>query len=596
MLDAIAPFRRPSGSLIDLPGPRPSASGPRSDGMEGFARTFWLAACAAAGTSDRDERDRILAPYAEGLDAGTNRTHPDRWPRADETAQIMVESGSIAFALHATRDELWARLDDSVRQRVAEYLLGAVVFPVAGNWHFFRVMVHSFLRTVGYDVPTQATFDSLDAVNSYYRGDGWYSDGDGLKARTFDYYNAWAFHLYPALWSVMEGNRIAPELVTTFAQRSALHVDTLTHMIGGDGAPIYQGRSLIYRAAMSAAFGAAAIIGADVDPGLMRNASIATMSHFIRSGAIGEAPLTMGWHAPAPTIAQDYSGPASPYWLSNAFVNLLLPDDHPYWTAPLTPLPIEHGDFTRREAVPGWLLHGTTRDGIVRLLNHGTFRPREGRDPHSRHLRDDPNYSRLAYSTKTAPVLDSPETTQALPHFPDNSVCLRTTTGEALLRENVAAGLCQDSIVRSTFHLADPGGTIGFDVDLAAEAKGAIEIRSFRIHGLAGQDIFVSGYALPCSEYTAEYALGGVRVEDSEGLSSWLRLESGQDHNVSVEVATHPNAFGPASATPLLTVHGVAAGEWVVVSCSVTRRALGADRITADSLRGSSPAARSLQR
>lgn len=578
MLDAVAFYRTDTGSLINFPGARPSASGLRSDGMEGFARTFWLAACGVSATTDYRDRDRLLAPYAAGLAAGTDPSHPERWPNTSETPQIMVEAGSIAFALHTTKDDLWIRLDEPVRERVADYLLRAVGFPVGGNWHFFRVMVHAFLRSVGYDIAMQPTVDSLEAVASYYRGEGWYSDGDGPKARTFDYYNAWAFHLYPALWSLIEGRRIAPELVATFAERSAAHVDSLSHMIGRDGAPVYQGRSLIYRAAMAAPFAGAAIIGADVAPGLLRNASNKTMGFFLRSGSVSDHPLQMGWVRSTPEIAQAYSGPASPYWLSKAFVNLLLPEDHPYWAASLTPLPIEQSSFSRYEPVPGWLLQGSFRDGIVRLHNHGTFRPREGRDPHSRHLRDDPNYSRIAYSTATAPVLDATAPQLQPARCPDNSIVVRTATGEPMLREELERDSYSDGALHSTFRLIDPAGASGpLTVDLASEPLGSAERRTFRLAPLTGEEVTVTGYALASAECAVQLGAQSIHITTPNGLTSWLRLESKRTCEADTEAITRPNAFGDSTTTPLLRLRGLQTGESVVVICSLTREGLEED-------------------
>ncbi|MYW06656.1 DUF2264 domain-containing protein, partial [Streptomyces sp. SID3343] len=47
LVAAVEPYRSPGGALITLPGPT-SWSGARSDGLEGYARTFLLAALRAA--------------------------------------------------------------------------------------------------------------------------------------------------------------------------------------------------------------------------------------------------------------------------------------------------------------------------------------------------------------------------------------------------------------------------------------------------------------------------------------------------------------------------------------------------------------------
>lgn len=69
LLRAAWRWATPGGALLDLPGP-PSASGVRSDGLEGYARTFLAAAFRVAGGGGKDPYG-WLGRYAEGLAAGT---------------------------------------------------------------------------------------------------------------------------------------------------------------------------------------------------------------------------------------------------------------------------------------------------------------------------------------------------------------------------------------------------------------------------------------------------------------------------------------------------------------------------------------------
>ena len=118
MLAALEPYRSPLGALVDLPGP-PSRSGPASDGLEGFARTFLLAGFLVAGEGGADP-DGWLERYALGLAAGTDPTSPEAWPRLDELAQAKVEAASIALILQLTRPWLWDGLSPGVRERVVD--------------------------------------------------------------------------------------------------------------------------------------------------------------------------------------------------------------------------------------------------------------------------------------------------------------------------------------------------------------------------------------------------------------------------------------------------------------------------------------------
>lgn len=81
LLKAAWKWATPGGALLDLPG-RPSASGVRSDGLEGYARTFLAAAFRVAGADGKDPHG-WLDRYADGLTAGTRtpgRDDAESWP------------------------------------------------------------------------------------------------------------------------------------------------------------------------------------------------------------------------------------------------------------------------------------------------------------------------------------------------------------------------------------------------------------------------------------------------------------------------------------------------------------------------------------
>lgn len=61
MLAAVRPHASAGHALIHLPGPA-GASGRHSDGLEGYARTFLLAAFRLAGAGDEDVPPASVAP------------------------------------------------------------------------------------------------------------------------------------------------------------------------------------------------------------------------------------------------------------------------------------------------------------------------------------------------------------------------------------------------------------------------------------------------------------------------------------------------------------------------------------------------------
>ncbi|WP_455352591.1 DUF2264 domain-containing protein [Streptomyces sp. SYSU K217416] len=410
LLAAVLPYASPRHGLVNLPGPRPSWSGPRSDGLEGYARTFLLAALRTAGAGGHDPHG-FLPRYAEGLAAGTagsadDPQGPDAWPSMAGVRQAVVESASVALGLRLTRPWLWDALDDTTRQRAVDWLLPALgPSPVDNNWWLFGLTVGGFLLDAGIETDrARAAIDrALARIEEWYLGDGWYSDGPN---RAFDHYNAWALHFYPVLHAHLAGDR---DLLAVYGPRLNEQLDAATRLFDANGAPMPYGRSLTYRFAAAAAPWLGALTGhTPLTPGATRRLASGTLRHFLDRGAAGpDGLLSLGWYGPYEPVLQGYSGPGSPYWASKGFLGLLLPPGHPVWTEPEEPLPAETTDAVTALPAPGLLIQSTAADGLVRLHNHGSNQVRP-------HEEDDPGYARFAYSTRTGPATDVPDNHFAL--------------------------------------------------------------------------------------------------------------------------------------------------------------------------------------
>jgi hypothetical protein len=346
--------------------------------------------------------DELIDWYARGIATGTDPTSPERWVRLDEHGQAKVEAASIALILDLTRPWLWDRLSPAVQERVVAYLAPAVgddTYPRI-NWVWFRLVVQTFLRSVGGPHSLDEMKADLDTHDSFIRSDGWLSDG---ATRAYDHYVGWALHLYPTLWARMSG---AEDLAAERRHRDAAMLDRFltdaVALVGADGSPLIQGRSLIYRFAAAAPFWVGALAGVpSLSPGQVRRATSGIVDHFVAHGAFDESGLlTMGWHSPWRALAQSYSGPGSPYWAPKGMLGIALPADHPVWTAEEVALPSEAGGALRAMRAPGWIAVSTPEDGIVRVVNHGTDHTVEGAT-----VADSPLYARLGYSTATSPVL-----------------------------------------------------------------------------------------------------------------------------------------------------------------------------------------------
>ncbi|MEU6408299.1 DUF2264 domain-containing protein [Microbispora sp. NPDC046933] len=529
LLDSVVPYATDGFAQFRLPG-RPSRSGPVSDGLEGFARTFLLAAFRIAG-AEGDVPPVLLERYAAGLVAGTDRAHPYAWPPLADMAQPLVEAASVALALHETRPWLYDRLSPAQQERVTAWLAGFIGRRTpANNWVLFQVVVEQFLADVGGPHDPGEIAGGLERIEEWYVGDGWYSDGEG---KNFDYYCGWAMHLYTSLWARMAGDTARQQL---YAERLRLFLTQYQHLFAADGGPVHQGRSLIYRFATVAPLWLGALTGASpLPPGRTRRIASGVLRHFVEHGAPDDRGLlTCGWYDAFPPGTQDYSGPGSPYWASKAFLGLLLSPRHPVWTEAEAAMPVEVADQTVAMPAPGWLVHATREDGVVRLVNHGSDRERV-QDPTGP---PDPHYLRLAYTTHTGPdITDEAPDGQLTVISPDGVASRRRRIELLAVGERFAASAYQDGPVR---------------VVTASVIDGAAEIRIHQVTAPAGHVVRDGGHALAGPEPSATRSGGDwALARRADGLTSVMRGLYGYT-GAGTATAQGVNAFGRHSATPYL--------------------------------------------
>lgn len=400
LLASAAAYRSPQGARINFPG-RPSQQGPATDGLEGFARTFLLAAFLHAGGADHNDH---LSRYVEGLIAGTRTVGADdneSWPvvgHVGRDGQPHVEAAGIALSLHLTKADTWGRLSADEQDRLAGWFRATITRePSPNNWYLFPATIASFLEGVGRgDDQTRYVIErAMDLVELWYRGQGWYSDGAG---EAYDHYVGWAMHLYPVLHAKLHG---LPEQ-DVLGGRLEEFLQTFARTFDRNGSPLYYGRSMTYRTATLAAVALGEAAGrTPLSSGQSRRVLSAGLRYFLERGSITDnGVLSLGWHGEHLPTLQRYSGPGSPYWASKGFLALMLPDDHPVWTSTEAELPGDTVDYTRALDI-GLLIQSTAADGLVRVHNHG-----------SDHLKTDaadsgapdPLYSRFGYSTRTGPT------------------------------------------------------------------------------------------------------------------------------------------------------------------------------------------------
>ncbi|MEV1240057.1 DUF2264 domain-containing protein [Nonomuraea sp. NPDC050022] len=590
LLESVVPYATDDFAQYRMPG-RESRSGTVSDGLEGYARTFLLAAFRIAGAGGAVP-PALLERYARGLVAGTDPAHPYAWPPLTDMSQPLVEAASIALALHETRPWLYDRLSPAEQERVVAWLAGFVGRRTPdNNWVLFRVVVEQFLAEVGGPYKPDEITGGLERIEDWYVGDGWYSDGAG---KNFDYYAGWALHLYPLLWARMAGDAARLE---RYGERLRALLGQYQHLFAADGGPVHQGRSLTYRFATVAPLWLGALTGSSpLPPGRTRRIAGGVLRHFVERGAPDERGLlTLGWYDTFLPVTQSYSGPGSPYWASKAFLGLLLPPEHPVWTDAEVPAPIDLADQAVTMRPPGWLLHATREDGVVRLVNHGSDRDRI-QDPSGV---PDPHYLKLAYTSHTGPNLAEAAGKEGEVAGNEGEVAAREGAGAGIEgkvagAEGQAVGFDRavvgvdgevvvvapdgavsrrrrieplttgDRFAASAYRDDLPAGSV--HVVTASVVDGAAEVRIHRVTAPAGHQVRDGGHAI--AGEAPPTARGGelwASARRADGLVSVVRGLHGYT-TAGVANAEGANAFGRHSATPYVLAAAHPGGTAVYVS------------------------------
>lgn len=371
-----------SGAMLDI-------DGEAVDRLEGVARAFLPAALLVVESGGADQH--VAQWMRDVVAVGVSAEHPDRWPRQGDHGQVTVEATLIAVSLHLTRAWVFERLDADTRARLLDWL-EADHWCADNNHVLFGAVCQAFRLRAGEPVDASPIWAALDRIDEWYLGDGWYTDGDG---RRIDHYNAFAFHLYP-FWLL---DLLDPEGARTVVRREEYRrrlrhfVQAYQHLFGDDGCPVAMGRSLTYRFGVLAPFWMAELEGCSpLPPGEVASLTARCLEYFLSHGAMEDELLTLGWHGPSASVLQPYNKPGSPLWATKGLLGLLLPADHPAWSAGEAHGRV--GDAATTHPTPGFLTWKHLDDGITRLINVGS-------DGHP--CEDDPLYRRSAYSSATMP-------------------------------------------------------------------------------------------------------------------------------------------------------------------------------------------------
>ncbi|MFE5319462.1 DUF2264 domain-containing protein [Paenibacillus sp. NPDC056579] len=303
-------------------------------GIEGFSRVLWGLVPYMADGSDSE----LWETYVQGIKNGTDPSHDEYWGAVTDYDQRLVEMAAFGFALALIPDKIKASFTAQELQRLYDWLE-----PISHsklwdcNWLFFLVLVQMGFKKAGLPYRQELLEQTLDAMERFYLGEGWYADGVNGHS---DYYVPFAIHFYGLLYAkLMEEED--PERSRLYKQRAEQFAHSFIHWFDEDGAALPYGRSLTYRFSQAAFWGALVYAGVEPFPmGVMKGIMLRHLRWWFRQPIFHpDGTLSIGYAYPNLVMAENYNSPGSPYWALKSFLPLALPEDHPFWTAEELPMP-----------------------------------------------------------------------------------------------------------------------------------------------------------------------------------------------------------------------------------------------------------------
>ncbi len=490
---------------------------------------------------------------------GTDPAGAEYWGPAAHRDQRMVEMAAIGFALALAPDRVWGPLSEGERTRLVAWLRDINERQLyQNNWHFFRVIVNLGLARVAAGPAWERVEQSLAALETHYAGDGWYSDGQG-KAN-HDHYCGWAYHYYGLIYAVLAGER-DPARAARFRERARRFAKGFQHWFDPQGSVVPYGRSLTYRFATAAFWGALAFAGEQALPwGRIKGLYLRHLREW--SGhpiADASGVLRIGYRYDNLFVSETYNAPGSPYWAMKCFLPLALPDRHPFWEAEEEPLPMLEGVSV--EPVPCMLL---SRDGSQAQMlcgGQGKWEVREGAA----------KYGKFAYSSRFGFSVEVPGA--ARDDVTDSTLMLWRDDGQRRVRDRAEECRLAGELIVSRWR---PWPDVVVDTVLSGRTPW--HTRVHRIRTPRPLRVIESGFALPWDGTAAKLGqrwVGAAVVSTAMGLSAILE-QRGQRAPRVMRMAPNSSLVAPRSLLPVLE-SALPAGEHLLACAVVATEAAAVD-------------------
>lgn len=353
--------------------------------MEAFSRPLWGLVPLWAGGGIDKEFEEI---YRLGLANGTDPNHKEYWGGFRKFDQKFVEMAAISYGLILTPEKLWDPLSEEEKNNLAKWLYGINEnqLPIC-NWILFAVLVNVALKKLGMPYDKEKLEYYLTGVEDFYLGDGWYQDGDSGQK---DYYVSFAIHFYCLFYAKVMEKEDATR-AKLYKERAEIFGKSFLYWFDEEGAALPFGRSLTYRFSQ-VSFWCACMI-ADVYPfpiEVLKGLIVRHLKYWMSKPIFDrDHILTIGYGYPNLIMGERYNGPGSPYWSLKTFAILMLPEEHPFWSAKEAALPKRNEQVLLKYA-----------DMLIRDYKGHTTAFTPGKYSPSGHGQTQAKYGKFAYDTR----------------------------------------------------------------------------------------------------------------------------------------------------------------------------------------------------
>ena len=303
--------------------------------MEGFARVLWGLAPFWSGKGQDSDFEKI---YLKGIINGTNPIHREYWGVMHDFDQRVVETAALGLCLILAPDKIWEPLNDEQKENFYNWLnqVNHVELP-DNNWQFFLIMVNLGFKTIGMPYNKEAMDQAFFKIDSFYLGDGWYSDGNTDQ---IDYYIPFAIHFYSLIYAKVMEDEDA-ERCKTIKKRATEFAKDFIYWFDDDGSALAFGRSLTYRMAQCCFWSACVYAGIEPFPmGVIKGIIVRNIEWWINKPVFDNGGiLSIGYTYPNLCMSEEYNAYGSPYWSLKVFLMLSLDENHQFYKAEALPLP-----------------------------------------------------------------------------------------------------------------------------------------------------------------------------------------------------------------------------------------------------------------